>query len=299
MEKPTKSWGSLSAATGSAFFVQKPTEDELAEHEVKFGRSLGTETYDITAEEARAMADEWDPQPIIGGQGGTMSFTQNASPLGTLTVSRFLIVNAPVGEDAEDDVDYGSDGEGGVDPEIWSTAKNKVQVKDSYRIERDDVTHWPPFMSYGHQLMDPETVTAYKLLIGGHKPGDVFTFGGVAMQLKDTGAGYDNNYFALLKGKILIWKHITEESWIISNKAHASKYDPGDKAKEEQLPDGTFISTICRENNGAKDRAPQAKKSWTVTRTTTRTEIYSGQEAPEGAELFDVRKEEKENETQP
>lgn len=289
MEKPTKSWGSLSAATGNAFFVQKPTEDELAEHKVKFGRSLGTETYDIGAEEARAMADEWDPQPVIGGSGGTMTFSQNASPLGTLTVSRFLIINAPVGNETEDDVDYGSDGEGGVDSEVWSTAKNRKTTRNSYRIEKDDVTHWPPFMEYGTQLMGPEQVAAYKLLIDGHKPGDVFSFGGSPKQLKDTGAGYDDNYFLLLKGEVLIFKEIWETSWVISNKAHASKYDPGDPEKGEQLPDGWYMSTICRENGGGKDRQPQEPKSWTVTRTMVHTELYVGQTVPEGAELYDVR----------
>lgn len=301
MDKPTKAWGDLSSQTGYSFFVQRPTADEMAEYtertglELHFGRALGTVSFDMTLVEAQAFAAAWHPQAIAGGEGGTMTFSQNASPLGTLTWSRVFLDSTPVGEDVEDEVDYGSDGEGAVDFKVWSSAKNKKQVKDEYRIERDDVTHWPPFMEYGKQLMDPEQVTAYKLLIGGKKPGDVVSMGGVVKALKDTGAGYDENYFSLLKGKILIWKHITEESWVISNKAHALKYDPGDKAKEETLPDGTFISTICKENNGDKDRA-QEKKTWTVTRTTTRTELYSGQEVPKGATLWDVRKEDPEEE---
>lgn len=293
--KPTKSWGSGGEETATSWFVQRPSELDLKLAELKFSADSTTETYDVTDEEAAARLAAWVVQPIIGGTGGTMSYSRSGSPIGQLTVTTHTLIDVLNGSEPLDEVDVGSDGEGGVDPDVWSTAKDKKQVKDEYRIERDDVTHWPPFMDHGKQLMDPEQVTAYKLLIGGKKPGDVFEMGGVVKALKDTGAGYDDNYFNLLKGKVLIWKHITEESWVISNKAHALKYDPGDKAKEETLPDGTFISTICKENNGDKDR-PQQKKTWTVTRTTTRTELYSGQEVPKGATLWDVRKEDPEKE---
>lgn len=296
--KPTKSWGSGGEETATSWFVQRPSELELKLAELKFSADSTTETYDVTDEEAAARLAAWVVQPFIGGTGGTMSYSRSGSPLGQLTVTTHTLIDVLNGSEPLDEVDYGSDGEGGVDPEVWSTAKNRKTISDKYLIEKDDVTHWPPFMEYGHQLMDPKKVTAYKLLIDGNKPGDVFTLGGTPMQLKDTGAGYDTNYFNLLKGEVLVFKEIWEVSWVISNKAHASKYDPGDPEKTVQLPKGWVMSTICKENNGDKDRA-QTKKSWTVTRTFVHTELFAGQQVPKGAELYDVRKEAPEQTTTP
>lgn len=287
MDKTTKSWGSGGELTGDGFFLQRPSKDELDENELKFGEEATTLVYNVTAEEAHALAEAWRPAPVYGGTGGTMTYAQSASPLGTLTLVTYPLMRDPKGVEPLDDVDYGSDGEGGEDPEVWSTAKNRKTTRNEYRIEWDDVTHWPPFMSYGHQLMDPAQVAAYKLLIGGAKPGDVYVLGGVAVQLMATGAGYDANYFNLLKEKVLVFKEITELSWVISSKAHAQKYDPGDPEKTVVLPDGTYMSTVCRENKGNKDVGE--KKSWTVTRRFVHTELYDGQTVPEGAELYDVR----------
>lgn len=296
--KPTKSWGSQGETNGKSWMEQRPSELELKLAKLKFSSDSTTITRDCTDEEAAEALASWEVALEVGAIGGTMTYSRSGSPLGSLTLTQHVLMPVIEGAEPLDEVDYGSDGEGGVDTEVWSTAKNRKTISDKYRIEKDDVTHWPPFMEYGHQLMDPKKVTAYKLLIDGHKPGDVFTLGGTPMQLKDTGAGYDTNYFDLLKGEVLVFKEIWEVSWVISNKAHANKYDPGDPEKTVQLPDGWVMSTICKENNGDKDRA-QTKKSWTVTRTFVHTELFTGQQVPKGAELFDVRKEAPEQTTTP
>lgn len=287
---PIKGWGTEGLANGETRYYAKPESAALEAAKLTMS-GRGQVTYNLRGDMdmvADLLADIPDT-PTLGALACTLSYTQSNSPLGDIVLTVAPLVVDPRGNEHEEDVDYGSDGEGGTDHDIWSTQRNAKATREECYIEWDSVTHWPPFMAHGVQLMDPVEVTAYKLLVEGKRPGDVVSIGGQVKALKDHGASYDATYFTLLKEELLIWRYVYSMSWVISSKAHANRYDPGEDPQEETLPDGWTVSTQCTPNTDSSD--DDTPKSWTVTRTWTQRAIYDNQPVPKGATLHDVRDE--------
>lgn len=71
--------------------------------------------------------------------------------------------------ESEDDVDYGTDGQGNIDYDDWSTQRKAKITTDKWYLEWDDVKNWPPFAQYGVQWIDPWTLAAYREMCNGGK----------------------------------------------------------------------------------------------------------------------------------
>lgn len=170
VEKPIKSWGTagnILETTGSTLFVQSPTDEELKAAKLEKGSDSTTYTFttDNTNEVIAAFtsyAEKDQPCYEITG-------TEQQGGIWNVQIIKTILKNVIEGQESEDDVDYGTDGEGNIDYDDWSTQRKAKITNDKWYLEWDDVKNWPPFSQYGVQWIDTWTLAAYKEMCNGGK----------------------------------------------------------------------------------------------------------------------------------
>lgn len=175
--KPIKSWGSggaVTETTGATRYVQSPTDAELEAHQLEKGSQ--TTSYEYTTDNPDELIAEFIGLPEVGWPCYEITLTEEAGGIWRGQVVKTTLRVKIEGRESEDDVDYGSDGEGGIDYDDWTTQRKAKITTDKWWLEWDDVKNWPPFAQYGVQWIDPWTLAAYREMVNGGKLlGDLVT----------------------------------------------------------------------------------------------------------------------------
>lgn len=177
--KPIKKFGKLQSDSGSGVVGhwQKPSASYLEEKGWELGGDAVTYNYKGGESVVNDILSRFPAEPKqTGGNGVQVTLSQDGEPLGNISVTVLQVKMKPRGETPKEEADFGSDGEGSTDYDLWSMKKDKQLTNDKWKIEWEDTKNWLPFAYYGKQLIDPWTLAAYKLLVDGdHFLGDVIT----------------------------------------------------------------------------------------------------------------------------
>lgn len=214
-----------------------------------------------------ALLDNFkDTSAVLGNPCYDINVSNGDGDIKTVNVTKTTLVNAMIGQESEDDVDYGTDGEGNIDYDDWTMQRQAKVTDERWSLEWDDCLHWPPFSKYGKQWVDPWTLAALQLLVdGGHFAGDLIdgNYGGVNVtqpismfrqinqnpdpehMTSDDRALFDDcfrdryitthnpAYYRILKGDVLVLVHTWSKQWVISAK-HLGKNKDGIPMTEEE-----------------------------------------------------------------
>ncbi len=312
VEKPIKAWGSageMLATTGATVVTQVPSDEELKA--AKLQRSGESTSYTFTTPNYNEVISSFNTYAEYGQPAYDITATEGNGGIWTVVVQKTTQVRIIEGREHEDDVDYGSDGEGNINYDDWTTKRKSKIVDERWFLEWDDVKNWPPFAKYGKQWIDPWTLKAYKLLVdGGHFEGDLVTMAikGVdytmpinmfeqetipdgmsddeaavfLQQLNPPGTAKEA-YYTLLKGQLLILVHTWSKQWVISKYRFKTEYDDmTEEEKEEYDNKGILITTQVRGNEDGKETKEMDEhgvpitesNTYTVTRTWTDRKIW-------------------------
>lgn len=177
--KPIKKFGNLRSDSGSSIVGhwQKPKASYLEEQGWELGGDAVTYNYKGGESVVNDILSRFPAEPTqAGGKGVQVTLSQDGEPLGNISVTVLQVLMKPRGETPKEEADFGSDGEGNPDYDVWSMKNEKQLNNDTWKLEWDDVKNWLPFAYYGKQLIDPWTLAAYKLLVDGdHFEGDIVT----------------------------------------------------------------------------------------------------------------------------
>ena len=177
--KPIKKFGNLRSDSGSSIVGhwQKPKASYLEEQGWELGGDAVTYNYKGGESVVNDILSRFPAEPTqAGGKGVQVTLSQDGEPLGNISVTVLQVLMKPRGETPKEEADFGSDGEGNPDYDVWSMKKNAQLNTDKWKLEWEDVKNWLPFAWYGKQLIDPWTLAAYKLLVDGdHFLGDIVT----------------------------------------------------------------------------------------------------------------------------
>lgn len=299
--KKIKSWGFMSAQVGESKHVQIPSSRYMKEfqpHSLKFSSDETTYTIQGDVHTVASVIGSFQSDAEEGDMGAMITVTKQSEVQYNIQVTAAELQYDIHGEEHEEDVDYGSDGEGNPDYEDWTMQKHMDLTKHEFKLVWEPATNWPPFQDgYGKQLMHPTTLAAYKYIADGGEPGDIITISGSMRQVCDftqpqgtqptpaippPGKNWVLRW--LLHEKRLVFIHTWSNEWVVSKKRAESKkieeltntektkYMQGGKLKE-----GLSYSTVARGNMDGPEDAFGNKKSrtYTVTRTWTYRILYT------------------------
>lgn len=314
LAKPVKSWGTTDLQVGESQHLQIPSSRYMKDylpHPLKFSDDTTTYTVQGDSGTVSAIIGQFDDEAEPGDQGAQITVSRNSEVLYTIQVIVAELMVDIHGREHEEDVDYGSDGEGNLDYEDWTMQRSEDITKHEYKLVWEPATLWPPFMDgYGRQLMHPTTLAAYKYIADGGEPGDMLTISGSSrlvcdftqpegMQTSPPIPPPGKNWVLrwLLGEKRLVFVHTWSNEWVVSKKraesgkiedltdAEKAKYMSGGKLKT-----GLTVSTVAKGNSDGDEDAfgNRDSKTYTVTRTWTYRILYTQAkygDIPKGLEL--------------
>lgn len=314
LAKPVKRWGTIDLQVGESQHLQIPTSKYLKDykpHPLKFSDDTTTYTIQGDTHTVASIIGSFQSDAEPGDQGAQITVSRNSEVLYTINVTVAELMVDIHGREHEEDVDYGSDGEGNPDYEDWTMQRSEDITKHEYKLVWEPATLWPPFMDgYGRQLMHPTTLAAYKYIADGGEPGDMLTISGSSrlvcdftqpdgMQTSPPIPAPGKNWVLrwLLGEKRLVFVHTWSNEWVVSKKraesgkiedltdAEKAKYMSGGKLKT-----GLTVSTVAKGNSDGDEDAfgNRDSKTYTVTRTWTYRVLYTQAkygDIPKGLEL--------------
>lgn len=174
-DKTIKSWNVENReSTGGTINIQRPTNEELERAKLQLGSDYTN--YTFTTRDISVITTQFNAYPENGEPAYVINATEGEGGVYTVNVTTYTQVPVIEGREHEDDVDYGTDGDGNIDYSDWTTIRRAKVTDERWFLEWDDVKNWPPFSKYGIQWIDPWCLKAYKLLVdGGHFEGDLVT----------------------------------------------------------------------------------------------------------------------------
>lgn len=281
--------------------MSSPTDEEL--QAAKLEKNGDTYTLEYTTNNPAELQAEFTSYPEKGKYAYDLDFTAEAGGIYRVTVTATKMRYIIEGRDHEEEVDYGSDGEGNIDYADWTMERqaNRSKVK-KYAVVWEEAREWPPF-KYGSKYLIPEDVWVGMLaLLKGFKPGDEFMWEGrkvTACTVSGTGYNpdikFDPTYLEFGKRKKIF---VTTEtrSWVVSSvgmrKGHL--YADEKRVEDKRMKKLKWVSLGIAGNRDGKmgrDGEP-TNATYTVTETTTIKEPYTGQKIPHGYTLEDATIEE-------
>lgn len=299
--KRVKSWGLTDLQVGEGRHLQIPTSKYMKEYEphpLKFSDDTTTYTIQGDTNTVASIIGEFDDEAEPGDIGAQITVSRNSEVLYTINVTAAEVMTDIHGKEHEDDVDYGSDGEGNIDYDDWTMQKHEDLTKHEFKLVWEPATLWPPFMDgYGRQLIDPACLAAYKHIANGGEPGDVVTISGLTMMaceftqpdwrqptpaIPPPGKNWVLRW--LLGEKRLVYIHSWSNEWVVSKKrAESGKIEDltdAEKAKYMSggsLKTGLTVSTVAKGNSDGDEDAfgNRDSKTYTVTRTWTYRILYT------------------------
>lgn len=314
LAKPVRSWGTTDLQVGESQHLQIPTSKYLKDykpHPLKFSDDTTTYTVQGDTHTVASIIGSFQSDAEPGDQGAQITVSRNSEVLYTIQVIVAELMVDIHGREHEEDVDYGSDGEGNPDYEDWTMQRSEDITKHEYKLVWEPATLWPPFMDgYGRQLMHPTTLAAYKYIADGGEPGDMLTISGSSrlvcdftqpegMQTSPPIPAPGKNWVLrwLLGEKRLVFVHTWSNEWVVSKKraesgkiedltdAEKAKYMSGGKLKT-----GLTVSTVAKGNSDGDEDAfgNRESRTYTVTRTWTYRILYTNAkygDIPKGLEL--------------
>lgn len=310
--KELKKWGTIDLENGTGGHWQKPSQDELLNHfedrQYELGGNTATYQYKGGYQDVYNILSQFHSSPGgLGAKGVQITMTKTGAPVADISVTVLQVKMKPRGETPKEEADYGSDGEGNPDYDDWTMKRKSKLTNDKWSLQWEDTKNWLPFSWFGKQLIDPWTLSAYKMLAdGGHLLGEnvTMTMGGQEMtqplsmfiQRSDHSHDYaeigwsiaDINpvsvgstaFRKLMEGKVLILKHTWTYEWVVSKKKFEKMKDEEDELTPEQKQkyeekmgrDGLIVATEGRGNNDGpidSQTGEATSATYTITRTFT------------------------------
>lgn len=290
--KKCKEWGiEVRETEGQSFNVQIPSTEDLEKARLQKGVDCTRYTY--TSITPLAVIEKFNTFVGLNEPVYDIDLSLGNGGVWNITVTKYYQKPILEGHSEPDEVDYGSDGEGNIDYDDWSTQKTAKVTAEKWYLAWEDVTDYPPFAQYGVQYISPSTLTAYVKLKQGFKPGDMISIPASAYPrpIKSYSQqqpiipdhpipdpGYNEVLQLLYQEKVLILVHTWSKQWVISKshfKANKELEDMTEKEHEEYDKRGILVSTLCRPNEDGNRRENRdgtvtvESNSYTVTRTWT------------------------------
>lgn len=148
-EKPIKHWGvETRQSTGATYQNQFPSDKELDANQLQKGGD--PITYTFTGKAPAAVVSHYRSTGIgLGLPVYSISATEGNGGIWTINIQEEKQVVKIEGRTHEEDVDYGSDGQGNIDYDDWTMQRQAKVSDDRWFLRWDDIKNWPPFAKNG------------------------------------------------------------------------------------------------------------------------------------------------------
>lgn len=128
--KPIKGWGvngGITETTGATRYVQSPTEEELEAAHLERGSQ--STSYEYTTDNPEQLIAAFTSYPEAGQPCYEITLTEQEGTIWHGNVVKTILRVKIEGREGEDDVDYGTDGDGNIDYDDWTTQR-KAKITD-------------------------------------------------------------------------------------------------------------------------------------------------------------------------